>query len=83
MYRCRYSGYCNPAIAYVTALRHARGLQVGGHSRVVNTAYGLGDIANPAKLQGGVAQGFVSRTYLLFYSYVSLMPMNLNTTANR
>ena len=35
-----------------------------GHSRVVNTGYGLGDINTAATLQGGVAQGANSSPYL-------------------
>ena len=37
---------------------------IHGHSRVVNTGYGLGDINTAATLQGGVAQGANSSPYL-------------------
>ena len=37
---------------------------IHGHSRVVNTGYGLGDLKTAATLQGGVAQGANSSPYL-------------------
>ena len=32
-------------------------MHLGGHSRVVNTAYGLGDESGAVELEGGCAQG--------------------------
>jgi len=41
---------------------------VGGHSRVVNTAYGLGDLDERARLEGGVAQGAPSSLLLYIFT---------------
>ena len=37
---------------------------IGGHFRVVNTAYGLGDLNEKVRLEGGVAQGAPSSPLL-------------------
>ena len=41
---------------------------VGGHARVVNTAYGLGDISKAEKLTGGFAQGANSSPDLFIWA---------------
>jgi len=41
---------------------------IGGHSRVVNTAYGLGDLDDTARLDGGVAQGAPSSPLLYIFT---------------
>ena len=41
---------------------------IGGHSRVVNTAYGLGDLDDTARLEGGVAQGAPSSPLLYIFT---------------
>jgi len=40
---------------------------IGGHSRVVNTAYGRGDLDDTARLEGGVAQGSPSSPLLYIF----------------
>jgi len=41
---------------------------IGGHSRVVNTAYGLGDLDEKVRLEGGVAQGATSSPLLYIFT---------------
>jgi len=41
---------------------------IGGHSRVVNTAYGLEDLDDTARLEGGVAQGAPSSPLLYIFT---------------
>jgi len=41
---------------------------IGGHSRVVNTAYGLGDLDDTARLEGGAAQGAPSSPLLYIFT---------------
>ena len=41
---------------------------IGGHSRVVNTAYGLGDLDEKVRLDGGVAQGAPSSPLLYIFT---------------
>ena len=41
---------------------------IGGHSRVVNTAYGLGDLDEMVRLEGGVAQGAPSSSLLYVFT---------------
>jgi len=41
---------------------------IGGHSRVVNTAYGLGDLDDTTRLEGGVEQGAPSSPLLYIFS---------------
>jgi len=41
---------------------------IGGHSRVVHTAYGLGDLDEKVRLEGGVAQGAPSCPLLYIFT---------------
>jgi len=41
---------------------------IGGHCRVVNTAYGLEDLDDTARLEGGVAQGAPSSPLLYIFT---------------
>jgi len=41
---------------------------IGGHSRVLNTTYGLEDLDEKVRLDGGVAQGALSSPLLYIFT---------------
>jgi len=52
---------------------------IGGHSRVVNTAYGFGDPDEKVRLEGGVAKGAPSSPLLYIFTTARLTMLHCNT----